>query len=294
MSSESETVLVTGATGFLGNQVVNCLLRRNIKVLATSANAKKAKTFPWFNKVSYTQFDLENSADLPSLSFFGDPKRVIHLAWEGLPNYDSAHHIEKNLPHHVAFLKRLIESGLRDITVSGTCFEYGMQEGELFEDFPVMPANPYSKAKDMLRQQLEHWQNELDFHLKWARLFYMYGEGQNSKSLFSQLRTAIDTGAPVFDMSGGQQVRDYLPVEKVAEYLVSIAMQTQVEGIINCCSGQPVVLKDFVQKMIDSEGADIKLNLGVYPYSPFEPMKFWGNNNKLKTILSNERPNHPV
>ena len=48
-------------------------------------------------------------------------------------------------------------------------------------------------------------------------------------------------------MSGGEQIRDYLPVEKVAEYIVSIALQTNIEGVINCCSGIPVTVKEFVE-----------------------------------------------
>ena len=51
-------------------------------------------------------------------------------------------------------------------------------------------------------------------------------------------------------MSGGEQTRDYLPVETVAEYIVRVALQTNVEGIINCCSGIPVSIKDFVEKYL--------------------------------------------
>ena len=64
---------------------------------------------------------------------------LIHLAWEGLPNYKAAFHVEENLPRHFPFLKNLIKNGLKDLTVTGTCFEYGMQEGSLQEDMEVFP-----------------------------------------------------------------------------------------------------------------------------------------------------------
>ena len=46
-------------------------------------------------------------------------------------------------------------------------------------------------------------------------------------------------------MSGGEQERDYLPIEKVAEYIVTIALQDNISGIINCCSGKPIKVKQL-------------------------------------------------
>ena len=67
----------------------------------------------------------------------------------------------------------------------------------------------------------------MTFDCKWIRLFYMYGEGQNPNSLLSQLQTALQNGDQEFNMSGGEQERDYLPIEKVAEYIVTIALQNK-------------------------------------------------------------------
>jgi nucleoside-diphosphate-sugar epimerase len=282
-------VLVTGATGFIGNYVVQQLLLQGYAVIATSANEAKAKTYPWFSEVQYIPFrmeEVEEKADY--FSFFRKPDCMIHLAWEGLPNYKAAFHLETNLPRHYAFLKNLIEHGLQDITVTGTCFEYGMQEGRLQEEMPVFPHNPYAQAKNALREQLQAMQQEYPFVLKWVRLFYMYGKGQNPNSLLSQLDKALEAGDPVFNMSGGEQVRDYLPVEKVAGYIVKIAAQQSITGIINCCSGEPVTVKQFVEDYLQKVHKYIRLNLGYYPYPDFEPMYFWGDNTKLKNILSNE------
>ena len=86
-------------------------------------------------------------------------------------------------------------------------------------------------------------------------------------------------------MSGGEQVRDFLTVEKVAAMLVSIALQEEVTGIINCCSGKPVKVKDFVTNYVQQKGKEIKLNLGYYPYAAYEPMCFWGDDTKLRQII---------
>ncbi len=117
------------------------------------------------------------------------------------------------------------------------------------------------------------------------RLFYMYGEGQNPKSLLSQLDDALTNGETSFNMSGGEQLRDYLPVEKVAEYIVKISLQKKVLGVINCCSGKSISIKKLVKDYLKSKNKSIELNLGHYPYPDYEPMNFWGDTTKLMEIM---------
>ncbi|MCK4859475.1 MAG: NAD-dependent epimerase/dehydratase family protein, partial [Candidatus Omnitrophica bacterium] len=120
---------------------------------------------------------------------------------------------------------------------------------------------------------------------KWIRLFYMYGNGQNPSSLLPQLDNALERGDEIFNMSGGEQLRDYLPVEKVAEYVTKISLQNKVLGVINCCSGKPISIRKLVENHMKNRGKTIKLNLGYYPYSDYEPMAFWGDNTKLNSII---------
>lgn len=283
-----DKILVTGATGFIGHYVVTELLHKGYHVIASSAHVEKAKAAPWYGAVTYIPCDFEHFDPATDYhQYFGKPDRLIHLAWEGLPNYKSPSHLEVNYPRHASFLKNLVSHGLEDVTVTGTCFEYGMQEGCLSEDMPALPANPYANAKDQLRRYLEDLQKEIPFKFRWARLFYMYGKGQNPNSLLSQLDRALDEGKTVFNMSGGEQVRDFLPVEKVAAYLTDIATQQYITGIINCCSGDPVTVKELVERHLRQRHATITLNLGFYPYPDYEPMRFWGDNTKLKSIFEN-------
>jgi nucleoside-diphosphate-sugar epimerase len=278
-------ILVTGATGFVGNYVIEYLLRKGHRVTATSVHAQKAAAFPWFDKVQYKAFSLEQfDPAVDYVSFFGNPDLLIHLAWEGLPNYKAAFHSEENLPRHAAFLQNLVSNGLTDMTIAGTCFEYGFQEGALYETLPPLPANAYSKAKNSLREQMEMLQQMHPFVFKWARLFYMYGKGQSPNSLLSQLEQALEKREQVFNMSGGEQVRDFLPVEEMAAHIVQIALQQQVTGIINCCSGRPVTVKQLVLDYLAARQATITLNLGYYPYPDYEPMRFWGDTGKLMQV----------
>lgn len=281
-------VLVTGASGFIGEYVIAELLKNNYSVIATSASLDKVLERTWYPKVKFIPFNLKDFSESTNyFEYFDKPDTLIHLAWEGLPNYKSLFHFEENLPRHYAFIKNLVTNGLTDVTVIGTCLEYGFKEGCLTEETETNPTNAYAIAKDTLHKFLTQLQSVHPFVLRWVRLFYMYGKGQNPNSIFSQLDQAIENNQDTFNMSGGEQIRDYLPVEVVADYITQIAMQNQITGIINCCSGQPVKLKDLIKNCIKEKKSDIHLNLGYYSYPDYEPMSFWGDNTKLKTIINN-------
>lgn len=279
-------VLVTGATGFIGYHVIHELLSRKCEVVATDIDITKAKEKDWYSRVSFVEHIIGEEKDENLLAKFHQPDSMIHLAWQGLPNYKSLFHFEEGLPKQYSFLKKLVEDGLKDLTVAGTCFEYGMKSGCLNEEMMPEPANPYALAKNTLRLFLEELKKISNFNFKWVRLFYLYGKGQNPKSLLAQLDTALENGDAVFNMSGGQQVRDYLPVEAVAANLVSAALQKKVTGIINCCSGQPITVEALVKQYLAAKNKTIQLNLGYYPYPDYEPMEFWGDAAKLKQVLS--------
>lgn len=278
-------VMVTGATGFVGRHVVNELLVRGHSVVAIARNIKRAREMPWFDRVEFIQCDLHEGFK----SLFQPerlPNVIVHLAWPGLPNYRDFFHISKNLPADLAFLEAAVKSGVPHLLVAGTCLEYGMQYGPLTEETKTYPSTPYGFAKDALRKALQLLQKERPFTLQWMRLFYMYGEGQNKNSLLAQLDCAIDDGLPVFDMSAGDQLRDYLPIQKVAENFVLALENPQAVGVINCCSGKPISVLDLVKQRCETKASNIKLNRGHYPYPDYEPMAFWGVPSKLTILRS--------
>ncbi|MDR1385166.1 MAG: NAD(P)-dependent oxidoreductase [Planctomycetaceae bacterium] len=272
-------ILVTGANGFVGRHVLNALRTTSHEIIATSRGEKCV-----MEDIPYVTCDL-NEEKNNFFQFFGSPDAVIHLAWEGLPNYNALFHIERNLETSYRFLKQMIESGTRNITVIGTCFEYGLQNGCLSEDLPPKPNTTYAVAKNILRIFLEELQKRTPFDFKWIRLFYLYGEGQNKNSILEQLKTALQRDDKIFNMSGGEQLRDYLPVETVAENIVKIALQNKIQGIVNNASGKPISIRRFVEEFLHQEGKNIALNLGYYPYATYEPMAFWGDIQKLQMII---------
>lgn len=281
------TVLVTGATGFVGRHLVAALLARGCRVRALARDADKARQLPWFDAVEFRALDV-HAPQLDVAALVDGVDALAHLAWPGLPNYQALFHLEHNLMADYRFIKAVVEAGVSQVLVTGTCFEYGMQSGPLGEEIEARPSNPYGLAKHSLHLFLQALQQQLPFSLQWARLFYLHGPGQNPKSLLAALDRAIDAGDEVFNMSGGEQLRDYLAIEAAAGYLAALLEQRGFSGVVNCSSGRPIAVRSLVEQRIAQRGAAIRLNLGHYPYPDYEPMAFWGLNQRLLDITGAE------
>ena len=277
-------IAVTGSTGFIGQYVLRELVSRSEidSIVATGRRKERPTTLP--EKCQYEYLDI-TSPSPDDYERIGRPDVLIHLAWEGLPNYRSLHHFETELPRQYAFLNSLLSSGLPSLLVTGTCFEYGMASGELSEEMAVRPTNPYGFAKNALREQLEYRQKKSEFNLTWARLFYLYGNGQASSSIYSLLMSAINNGEVNFKMSKGDQLRDFLPIEIAAKNLVSLIFQDSNVGIVNIGSGSPVSIRSLVEGWVSGRNAKISLQLGSFPYPDYESLAFWASPKKLNQIL---------
>ncbi|MHB1938627.1 MAG: NAD-dependent epimerase/dehydratase family protein [Acidobacteriaceae bacterium] len=275
---------VTGASGFIGRHVLAELCKENRDTVAVTRDAAHLTGLP--ASVRVVEMDISAPGDGDEcLAALGYPEVLIHLAWDGLPNYGALHHFETELQRQYMFLKSLITAGLPALLVTGTCFEYGNRHGPISEGSATSPTNPYGYAKNALRTQLEFLRKVAPFSLTWARLFYMYGDGQTGTSLYPSLRDSVLRGDKVFKMSGGEQLRDYLPVNEVAHYLVQLAMLRMDIGPVNVCSGHPIAVRRLVEQWLHDNGWNIDLSLGHYPYPDYEPLAFWGDRTRLDQIL---------
>lgn len=220
-------VFVSGRSGFVGHYVVPELLRRGCTIVDNLAMADA----------------------------------VIHLAWAGLPNYESPLHFG-NIGWQLEFLKEALDCGIQNITVTGTCLE------------TLDKLMPYSIAKLALRARAF----ELLPEIKWARLWYLYGEGQNENCLLPRLYKAKRLNEPEFSIIDGE--RDFVDVADAAEHICAIAMQEKVTGIIDCCTGVAESVELFCKRRVPN----IKCRTD-FPRPYYEPFSFHGDPTKLLSIL---------
>ena len=272
-------ILVTGANGYIGKNVVKWLLDNKNDVLATDINLDKVDERS--EKLIINLF--ENTDEY--LEKFKDIDVCIHLAWRNGFIHNSITHLQ-DISKHYEFLEKISKIGIKNINVIGTMHEIGYWEGEINEDTPTNPISFYGIAKNTLRQSLKILEKSENIELKWLRVYYIQGDDRNNNSIFSKILQKEEEGAEKFPFTTGINKYDFINVFKLAEMISKASLQTEIKGIINCCSGKAISLKDKVESFLLENNLKIKLEYGVFPDREYDSPALWGNNEKIKEIIN--------
>jgi len=275
-------ILISGATGFIGRYVVSAALSRGHDVVALCRCLSKAKNVLPF---SHSRLTILLKADfLLDANAFEAIDALIHLEWNDVGKYQTPENMLSNLEPQFRFLQLAFESGLKNVSVAGSCLEYGKIEGIVREDMEVYPCTYYGLAKVTLYRMLRLIVKQ-DVNLKWLRYFYVYGEGQRNSSLYSSLNSTIASGASSFDMSPGDQLRDFIDVRQLASNTLAVSEYSGDIGVINVGSGVPLSVEDFILQRLSEKNCQLMLNKNAYSYPAYEPMNFWADIGKLEGII---------
>jgi len=275
-------VVLTGGTGFIGQHVRNLLAKSEHDVLLVVRDQSKIVDLNTREKFIIADIS-EDRNDW--FDYLGRPDVLLHLAWGGLPNYLDSYHVEVELPLQTKFLSRVISSGLTNLVVTGTCYEYGISEGEQYETQQNTPCTPYGIAKNDLRKFLVGLQKTKNYELSWARVFYPYGEGQSKFSLFSELKSAALRGEKEFVLKNATSSLDFISVHEVAKVLVKLIEHKSGSGVVNVGSGVPTDVASFARGQIAENDWGIDLKLMSTQSRHYESRSFWASTKKLKEFL---------
>lgn len=273
-------VLVTGANGYIGKHVIQNLLNQNCDVIACDVGFDN---YPQGCKIVET--DLFNEA--VTFTTLCCPDICIHLAWQDGFVHNSDKHMLK-LSDHFGLIEKLIKGGLKHITVMGSMHEIGYFEGAINENTYCNPMSMYGIAKNSLRQSVELLAKERDVVFQWLRGFYIYGDDQNSNSIFNKITNADAKGEKTFPFTTGKSKFDFIEIDEFAKQIVNASLQDKINGVINCCTGKPISLADKVEKYITDNNLKIKLAYGAYPDRPYDSPGIWGDSTKIERIMANK------
>lgn len=277
-------IYITGSTGFIGEKLTQELIKQKYNLTALSRKIKK-------NKVKQINLDIYSKKNKLSINKFLNKTKfnkndiLIHLAWKGLNDFTSYDHINNIYFKDIYFLKKLIDHGLKRLIVAGTCLEYGLKEGRLNENDKVEPIVSYAIAKNLIRKFLQSYTSIKKFNYQWLRIFYIKDPDKFKNNLFNQLNDSIKKKKHFFNMSHGNQKRDFIKISEINKVITQCIKKPEVNGVINCCSGKPTKVKKLIKEEIKKKKSDLKLNLKFFKIPSYEPANFWGDTKKMNKLF---------
>jgi dTDP-6-deoxy-L-talose 4-dehydrogenase (NAD+) len=247
-------ILITGSSGFVGRQVVKALPLHSTKlrlvVREGVENDAKAKRDD--DEVVTTKNLFAESAEWWKIQCT-DIDVVVHIAWYVEPGryLDSPKNLDY-LSGSLELAKGAMQAGVKRFVGLGTCFEYDLSGGVLSVETPLKPITPYADAKAALFLSLSHWFPLQSVEFAWCRLFYLYGEGEDSRRLVPYLRSKLEKGERA-ELTSGKQIRDFLDVADAGRMIAGVVMGDQL-GPINVCSGVPITVRQIAEQIADEFG----------------------------------------
>ena len=258
------SVLLTGASGFVGRHVLNRLLGRGLRVHTTTRRDAHAAELPEKERAVWHQVDLADADAVGRLVAETRPDVVLHLASHVAGSRDVSlvrPTFEGNAASTVHLLTALQESRDR-----GGTFRRFVQVGSLEEPEPgdaAPPSSPYAAAKAAATQYGRMFHQLYDFPIAFARVFMVYGPGvQDEKKLVPYtFRQLLAGEAPSFG-SGARPV-DWVYVEDVAEGLVRMGLAEKLDGErVDLGSGELHTVRHVVEEMFSVVAPDTPPSFG--------------------------------
>jgi nucleoside-diphosphate-sugar epimerase len=257
------SVVVTGARGFIGREVVRQLRSSGSDVIEVH--------HAWGDAAELDRFVGDAIID-----------SCIHLGWYAEPS-DYLINVRRNLQSlesSCVLVEWLEARGASHLVVAGSCAEYRESATAHDERDCPGPWSTYGAAKVALWYLLGSSFRPSGLTVAWARIFNVTGPGEHPDRLMPYVARRVSEGHRV-PLSPGAQVRDYLDVEDVASALIALS-RNRADGTFNVCSGVGVSLRSLLVLVAEGLGAAELLDFGARPYGQHDAMSVVGTNSALQ------------
>ena len=281
----SKVVLIVGASGFIGQNIMASKNREGLKIVGTTRKIVGKQS-----SSSFVSCDLRKSSEISELFAIVKPNIVIHLAFEDKKNRSKS----KNSQLQDLITENLIQALIKyekktRLIFLGSCDEYGISTAPYSEDNIENPQNAYGMGKLRITRKLLELSRKGVLSSTIIRPSIVYGPGKSDGMLISEIINHVEEGKPM-NLTGGSQLRDFLYISDLVEALY-LAMNSKLEidgEIFNIASGKSISILDLTRKIQKIYGSNKKdlLNIGASPYRNQEVFDYRVDIQKAREILS--------
>lgn len=284
-------VLLTGGNGFIGKNLIQTLNKYHSKIEVHAICRKN--NFFLHDNLKVHLVDLSNYEVLRDAVKSISPNIVIHLAYSKDRN-DNKHIINEDYFNNLKNAFNIIEStrnlkSLKKFIFFGSCDEYGDQKKPYQENQLEKPITSYGLSKLSITKLLKALNYKENYPSIVVRPSVVYGKGQDTQMFLPSLANSLNNCSN-FNMTMGEQFRDYIYIDDLIEALVLLINKKdnlEIGEVINITYGQSFPIKEIAASfanMIKKNG-EKKLKIGSIKYRDSEVMNYFTSNQKAKNLL---------
>lgn len=274
-------VLLTGANGFIGRHCIPFLHNKGYEIFATYHESGSIDE----KDVYWLQVDLLNPVQVKDIFKKIQPTHLLHLAWDVTPGkfWSSPLNLEW-MKASMTLMECFANHLGQRIVMTGTCAEYDLSHGHLFEQItPLKPNTLYGGSKLSLGILLESFAKQNQLSAAWGRIFFLYGPHEYAQRFIpSVIRGLLQKQAVA--CTHCKQIRDFLYVEDVAEALVEL-LDSSIEGAVNIASGEGIALRTIIEAIEDNLQVKELVQFDALQPPAFESPVLIGSSNRLNEEL---------
>ena len=239
MLNMQKKILITGANGFIGSNIISELMANNTPV---TAMVREKSNIDYLKSIKcYNIIQTDNYLDpivIRKLNM-SKPEYIVHCAWANNQLEDT-----KNLVDIIELAKNINCKGF--ITI-GSYEEYGVLKNDISEDTVCIPKNSYSCSKQAFYMLTKEICSGLDIKHIHLRLGIPYSNKKDNNFYFNDVIKRIYKDELVV-LKNIYDVQDFIHTSDIARGIVSL-INNNLEGVFNLSFGQGVEIKS-VLKMI--------------------------------------------
>ena len=288
--SSGAKVLLTGASGFIGGQVLNNLMKTDYDVYALERYVTGRYVLGASRKVKTVYGDLREYALVRKVIREIQPDYVLHIAAISPVSYSYDHPfevIDTNFNGTVNLAEACLNEApnFKQFIFASTSETYGNGPVPRKEDTPQHPNSPYAVSKVSAEKYLRYLWDAYKFPVTILRNFNTYGRKDNTHFVVERITVQMLSGKEV-RLGDPDPIRDLMYVDDHANsYLTCLANKKAIGEIFNFCTGKGWLIKDLAEKIAIKTNYNNKIVWSTVPQRQLDIKELVGDYSKANKLL---------